>query len=113
MYGNTWYLFLILVANIIWLSGHAIRSSYLRDFSFLLNSFRRIFTVFYVTTIQHDRFGRALDGDTFWPPNRNFNAQKYGQGELSRRLHRLFIILNTAINQKMQKNLRVIGILTN
>ena len=26
--------------------------------------------------MQHDRIGRALNGDTFKPPNRTFNAQK-------------------------------------
>ena len=50
--------------------------SYLLDFSFLHHSCRRIFTVFYVTTMKHDRFGRILIGDTFWPPNRTFNTQK-------------------------------------
>ena len=49
------------------------------------------------------RFGRALNGDTFWPPNRTFNAQPNGQGELARRLGQLFLILNTAIKQKMPK----------
>ena len=29
---------------------------------------------------------REMDfGDTFWPPNCTFNAQKNGQGELTRR----------------------------
>ena len=51
------------------------------DSSFLLRSFRRVLTVFYITAMKHDRFGRALDGDTFWPPNRTFNAQKNSQGE--------------------------------
>ena len=32
-----------------------------------------------------------------------FNAQKSGQGELASRLDRLFLILNTPINQKIQK----------
>lgn len=45
----------------------------------------------------------ALNEDSFWAPNRAFNAQKYSQGELGRRFGRLFLILNTAINQKMQK----------
>ena len=51
--------------------------------------------------MQHDRIGRALNGDTFKPPNRTFNAQKR---ELVRRKGRLFLISNTAIDWKMQKN---------
>ena len=51
----------------------------------LHHSCRRVFTVFYVAAMLYDRFGRALNGGTFWPPNRTFNAQKIGQGELSRR----------------------------
>ena len=47
-----------------------------------------------------------LMGTLFWPPNRTFNAKKKnGQGELARRLDRLFLILNTAINQKIQKKI--------
>ena len=114
MYRNTLYMFIILVANIIWLSGHVTRSSSFLDFSFLHGSCRRVVTVFYVTMVQRDRFGRALNGplrDTFWPPNRTLNAQKNGQGELARRLNRLFLILSTAINQKMQKKFRDIGTL--
>ena len=45
MYRNTRYMCIILVANIIWRSGNAIRSSYLLDFSFLHHSCRRVFTV--------------------------------------------------------------------
>ena len=58
MYKNTRCKCVILVANIIWSSGHAIRSFPL-DFSFLRHSCRRVFTVF-VTAMKHDRFGRAL-----------------------------------------------------
>ena len=36
------------VANVIWRSGHAIRSSFPLDFSSLHYSCRRVFTVFYV-----------------------------------------------------------------
>ena len=54
--------------------------------------------------MQHDRIGRALNGDTFKPPNCTFNAQKNGQRELVRRKGRLFLISNTAIDWKMQKN---------
>ena len=56
--------------------------------------------------MRHDRIGHALNGDTIWPPNRTFNAQKKkGQRELARRLNRLFLILNTAIHQKVQKRI--------
>ena len=68
-------------ANIIWRSGHAIRSSFLQDFSFLHHSCRPVFTVLYVTAMQNDRFGRALYEDTFWQPNRTLSAQKNSQGE--------------------------------
>ena len=51
------------------------------------------------------------NGDTFWQPNRTFSAQKNGQGELTRRQGRLFLILKTGINQKMQKKFRVRGTL--
>ena len=53
----------------------------------------------------------ALNEDSFWAQNRAFNAQKYSQGELGRRFGRLFLILNTAINQKIQKKIRIIGTL--
>ena len=59
----------------------------------------------------HERIGRSLYGDTFWPPNPTFNAQKNGQVELARREGRLFLILNTAVDQKIQKKFRVIGTL--
>ena len=49
--------------------------------------------------------------DTFWPPNRTFNAQKNGRGELSRHQRRLLLILKTAINLKMQKTFCVRGTL--
>ena len=58
---------IILVANIIWRSSQEIRSSFPLDFSSLHYSYS------YVTD---DRFGRALNGVTFWPPNRTFNAPK-------------------------------------
>ena len=41
-----------------------------------MHSCRRVLTVFFVTAILHDRFDRAHNGDTFWPPNSTFNAQK-------------------------------------
>ena len=59
----------------------------------------------------YERIGRALYGDTFWPQNPTFNAQKNGQVELARREGRLFLILNTAVDQKIQKKFRVIGTL--
>ena len=85
MYRNARYMCIILVANIIWRSGHAIRSSFLLDIYFLRYSCRRVLTVFYGTAVQHDRFGRALKEDPFWPSNVILNAQKNGQGELARR----------------------------
>ena len=92
-------MFIILVANIIWLSGHVIRSFYLLDVSFL-----HVSPQFFMSQ-RCDMIVLAarLMGTLFWPPNRTFNAKKNGQGELARRLDRLFLILNTAINQKMQK----------
>ena len=48
---NTRYMSIILVANIIWRSGHAIRSSFLLDFSFLHHNSRVGFTVFFVTAM--------------------------------------------------------------
>ena len=54
----------------------------------------------------------ALNKNTFWPPNRTFNARKNGQGELAGRLGGLFLILKTATNQKMPKQkIGVIGTL--
>ena len=54
VYRNIRYMCIILVANIIWRSGHVIPSSFLLDFSFLHHSYRRVFiTVFYVTAMQH------------------------------------------------------------
>ena len=76
MYRNTRYMCIIRVANIIWRSGHAIRSFFPLDFSSLHYSCRRVFTVFYVTA--YNRFGRALFGDIF-------GRQKSGQGELAGR----------------------------
>ena len=76
------------VANIIWRSGHAIRSSFPLDFSSLHYSCRRVFTVFYVTAMSYSRFGRALFGVTFWGhflAAKSYNAQKSGQGELAGR----------------------------
>ena len=49
VYRNTRYMRIVLVANIIWCSGRAVRSPFLLDFSFLHHSCRRVFTVFYVT----------------------------------------------------------------
>ena len=69
VYRNTRYMCIVFVANIIWRSGHVIRSSFLLDFSFLHHSCRRD-----VKAIKHDQFGRALNGDTFWPPNRSFHG---------------------------------------
>ena len=48
---NTWYMCIILVANIVWRFDHAVRLSYLLNFSFLHHSYWRVFTVFYVTTM--------------------------------------------------------------
>ena len=60
-------------------------TSFPLDFSPLHYSCQRVLKVFYVTAMYYDLFGRALYGDTFWPPNRTFNAQKSRQGELARR----------------------------
>ena len=51
VYRNTRYMCILRVANIIWRSGHAIRSSFPLDFSSLHYSCRRVFTVFYVTAM--------------------------------------------------------------
>ena len=51
----------------------------------------------------HDRFSSALNGDTFWPLNRTFNAQKMVKETSLGAKGRLFQILNTVINQKTQK----------
>ena len=108
VYRNTCYVFIILVANIIWLSDHVIRSSYLLDVSFLHVSPR----FFMSQRCDMIVLAARLMGTLFWPPNRTFNAKKKnGQGELARRLDRLFLILNTAINQKIQKKFRVISTL--
>ena len=48
-YENTRYMRIILVANFIWHSGHAIRLYFPLSFSSLHYSCRRVFTVFYVT----------------------------------------------------------------
>ena len=53
----------------------------------------------------HERIGRSLYRDTFWPPNPTFKAQKNGQVELARREGRLFLILNTAVDQKNTKKI--------
>ena len=60
-------------------------TSFPLDFSPLHYSCQRVLKVFYVTAMYYDLFGRTLYGDTFWPPNRTFNAQKSRQGELARR----------------------------
>ena len=86
VYRNTRCMCIILIANIIWRSGHAKRSSFLLDFSFLHPSSRRVLTVSYVTTMRHDRFGCAFNRNTFRPPNHTFNAQRKScQGELAER----------------------------
>ena len=45
----------------------------------------------------------------FSAANRTFNARKNDQGELARHWGRLFIILKTAIDQKIKKKIRVVG----
>ena len=67
-----------------------------------------IIAVLNISSVWYQCFQRS--GNTR-PPNRAFNAQKYSQGELGRRFGRLFLILNTAINQKIQKKNRIIGTL--
>ena len=86
VYGNTRHMYIILVANIIWRSGHAIRYS-----SFFLNFLSPPYIVagvssqFSMSQLCNMIVLAALNGDTFWPPNRTLNAQKNGQGELARR----------------------------
>ena len=72
VYRNTCYVFIILVANIIWLSDHVIRSSYLLDASFL-----HVSPQFFMSQ-RCDMIVLAarLMGTLFWPPNRTFNAKK-------------------------------------
>ena len=53
--------------------------SYLLDFSFLHHSCRRIFTVFYVTTMKHDRFGRILKWRHFLAAKSYFQYAKNDQ----------------------------------
>ena len=62
VYRNARYMCIILVATIIWRSGHAIRASLPLDFSCLRHSCWRVVTLFYVTAMLHDRFGRAWWG---------------------------------------------------
>ena len=51
VYRNTHHMCIVLVANVIWCSGRAVRSPFLLDFSFLHRSCRSVFTVFYVTSM--------------------------------------------------------------
>ena len=51
VYENTHCMCIVLVVNIIWRSGRAVRSPFLLDFSFLHHSCRRVFTFFYVTAV--------------------------------------------------------------
>ena len=99
---NTRYMCIILVVNIIWRSGHAIRSFYLLDSSFLHHSWcsrqfyttQRCNTIVLVTHLMGTHFRRQIVLSIH---------KKNGQGELARHLNRLFLNLNTVINQKMQK----------
>ena len=106
VYRNARYMCIILVATIIWRSGHAIRASLPLDFSCLRHSCWRVVTLFYVTATIHGRFGRAWWG-LFLGARSSFQCTKIycSQGELGRRFGRLFLILNTAINQKIQKKI--------
>ena len=95
---------IIFVANIIWRSGHAIRSSFLLDFSFLHHSYRRdASSQFSASQLCNMVVLAACLGHFLASKSYSFNVQKNGQGELARREGRLFLILNTAINQKVQK----------
>ena len=71
----------ILVANIIWRSGQAIRSSFLLVFS-LSTIVADVSSQFSVTAMLHNRFGGAFDGIIF---GRQIvlSMHKNGQGELA------------------------------
>ena len=52
----------------------------------------------------------ALNEDSFWAPDRAFNAQKYSQGELGRRFGRLFLIFKYSYQpENTKKKNRIIG----
>ena len=70
VYTNTRCKCIVLEANISERSSCTVRSSSFLNFSFLHQSF---FTAFNDTALKHDRFSRALNGDTFLPPNRSIN----------------------------------------
>ena len=101
MYRNARYMCIILVANITWRSGHAIRSSFLLDFSAFSTIVADVSSQFSTSQLIYMIVlaTRIIYGDP------TVNAQKSGQGELARRLDRLFLILNTAINQKNSKKI--------
>ena len=94
-------MFVILVADIIWLFGHAKRSSSLLDFSFLHYCSHNVATtlpqrcdmIVLAARLMETLFGRQIV---------LLMHKKNGQGELARRWNRLFLIFNTAISQKMQ-----------
>ena len=94
---------IIVVANILRRSGHAIRSSHLLHFISLSTIVADVPSHFPTSQRCNMIVLAALNGDPFWPPNVTFNEQKNGQGELVGRQGRLFLILYTTINHKMQK----------
>ena len=96
VYRNTRYVCIILVAKIIWRSGHAISSCFPLDF-FLHYSCRRVFTVFYVTLCNMIVLAARFIG-TLLAAKSYFQCKKSGQRELARRQGRL-----STINQKIQK----------
>ena len=111
VYRSTRYMCIILVPNIIWRSGQAIRSSSPLDFSSLHFSFRGVCSQFstwqlcYTSLLAARLWGRFLAAKSYFQRTKKWTSRtRQARG-------RLFLILNTAVNQKIQKNFRVIGTL--
>ena len=62
VHRSTWCMYITHDANIIWRSGHTIRSSFLLDFFFLHQSCRRVFTALCNMIVLAARFTRTLFG---------------------------------------------------
>ena len=95
LYGNTRHMYIILVANIIWRSGHAIRYS-----SFFLNFLSPPYIVAGVSSqfsmsqlCNMIVLAARLMGTLFGPQIVLSMHKKIGQGGLARRWGRLFLIL--------------------
>ena len=92
--------------------GICVFSSFPLDFYPLHSSYRRVFTVFYVTVMWYDRFCRALYGDTFWPPNRTFDAQKKWKRRTRRALRSIISNFKYRYQpENTKKKIRVVGTL--